>query len=94
MCFMQHIVPCRLGTEEQYGDLENLLDDVTSYLDDMQKETTNTKARKQLVVEENKRQADMFRDAAMNCMRDSKSILKMKIMREGWKRRKVLPLSL
>lgn len=82
MPFTQQILPCRSGTEEQYGELENLLDDVT-YLDDMQKENTKTKAGKQLVVEKNKKQADMFRDAAMNCMRDSKSILKIKVIPEG-----------
>ena len=40
----------RSGTEEQYGEIEQLLDDISAFLDDMHK-TTTTKKRKRNWIE-------------------------------------------
>jgi hypothetical protein len=59
----------RSGTEEQYGETEQLLDDISAFLDDMHKTTTTKKKEEEL----DRTSAEMFRDAAMVSMRESRS---------------------
>ena len=59
----------RSGTEEQYGEIEQLLDDISAFLDDMHKTTTTKKKKEEL----DRKSAEMFRDAAMVSMRESRS---------------------
>jgi hypothetical protein len=51
----------RSGTEEQYGELQQLLDDASAYITDMQNKKTATKARKQLQEELDRNNAEQFR---------------------------------
>jgi hypothetical protein len=51
----------RSGTEEQYGELHQLLDDASAYITDMQNKKTATKARKQLQEELDRNNAEQFR---------------------------------
>jgi hypothetical protein len=65
----------RSGTEEQYGELQQLLDDGSAYITDMQNKKTATKVRKQLQEELDRNNAEQFRDDAMVAMRESKLIV-------------------
>ena len=65
----------RSGTEEQYGELQQLLDDASAYITDMQNKKTAAKARKQLQEVLDRNNAEQFRDDAMVAMRESKLIV-------------------
>ena len=62
----------RSGTEEQYGELRQLLDDASTYITDMQNRKAATKARKGLQEELDRNNAEKFRDDAMLTMRESR----------------------
>ena len=62
----------RSGTEEQYGELQQLLDDASTYITDMKNRKAATKARKELQEELDRNNAEKFRDDAMLTMRESR----------------------
>ena len=55
--------------------MQQLLDDASAYITDMQNKKTATKARKQLQEELDRNNAEQFRDDAMVAMRESKLIV-------------------
>ena len=67
-CFLYH----RSGTEEQYGELHQLLDDASAYITDMQNNKATKKAKKQLQEDLYRSNAERFRDDAMLTMRQSR----------------------
>ena len=60
------------GTEEQYGELHQLLDDASAYITDMQNNKATKKAKKQLQEDLDRSNAERFRDDAMLTMRQSR----------------------
>ena len=67
-CFLYH----RSGTEKQYGELHQLLDDASAYITDMQNNKATKKAKKQLQEDLHRSNAEKFRDDAMLTMRQSR----------------------
>ena len=67
-CFLDH----SSGTEEQYGELHQLLDDASAYITDMQNNKATKKAKKQLQEDLDRSNAERFRDDAMLTMRQSR----------------------
>ena len=60
-CFLCY----RSGTEEQYGELQQLLDDACTSITDIQNRKAATKARKELQEELDRNNTEKFRDNAM-----------------------------
>ena len=62
----------RSGTEEDYNELNQLMEDAASYLTDMQKEEVSKKITKKAKDDEDKQKGIELRDAAMKTLKQSK----------------------
>ena len=67
----------QVSTEEQYSELQQVLDDASTYITDMQNRKAATKARKELQEELDRNNAEKFRDDAMLTMRESRYGIKL-----------------
>ena len=61
----------RSGTEEDYNELNQLMEDAASYLTDMQKEEVSKKITKKAKDDEDKQKGIELRDAAMKTLKQS-----------------------
>ena len=61
----------RSGTEEQYNEIHQLLDDIRAYIDDLQQQSKKGKKKD----EKDKQKATEFRDKAMETLKRSKLFL-------------------
>ncbi|KAK3745995.1 hypothetical protein QZH41_005779 [Actinostola sp. cb2023] len=59
------------GTEEEYGELQLLLDDILSFIDDLQKEQSSNKKKKQDEIDREK--AKKLRNSAMSTLKQKSS---------------------
>ena len=62
----------RSGTEEEYKEIHQLMDDAASYFADMQKEEGVKKIKKMAKDDEDKQKGFEMRDAAMKTLKYSK----------------------
>lgn len=68
----------RSGTEEEYSEINQLMEDAATYNNDFQKEKAEQRNTNKAKEERDKQQGLAFRDAAMNTLRRSKAKLKQK----------------
>ncbi|CAH3043942.1 unnamed protein product [Porites lobata] len=61
----------KAGTEEQYNEIHQLLDDIRVYLDDLQQQSKKGKKKD----EQDRKKANEFRDKAMETLKRSKLLL-------------------